>query len=859
MGVCEFNDLASKIISLFNQNQIFLYEATSATSDTSEDFLAFLIQSDVDADIDEYIETFNEKNPDNTYPECIFNGTKYFHTFFPNNLRKRILNFNEWDLSDLYIPAIFSDLDKLRTEREKKSVLNNSIAQKEINDRIDRVLNNFLTPFHKQIESIVSSYYSDCIMSEDCITLLKRLFSTCINLLDDIPFNDSYKHFFHKTATYIKYTQSDFSSLNYTMENNFRIIITGAKGSGKTTFIGDYINCALFTDICYLHYSDSIESTLSQIRFSDPIYATLSYKEIYARLKKKNGSSILIIDDMNLSSNLLSKELEKIDSLNLRIIIITCNVLYKTPKYTSFAVPTFTEDQLIDYYQKISKISDLSQELKTRILIWTSKNPLLISLLAYASRKDSDGVKQMLSTADYTFNLPNVSFKHPYDHQTQSLLGHIKKLYDVSILKHENKILQDNLIILSCFYNYPLPVSFLRKIIPNLHIIDLEQLSELGFLILNHELNIVQLSAPIADAVFTIVRPSAFDQNLEDVLHNITIYIEEYDILLQDLPISGILFPLIKRLQKTITTSNNPHQKKVSHKQEQWWSFVYTCIEYYQSLGNYHSASALIQLLEYPNKETILYSQSQTDPSLFLLVNTWGENDCSFIHKTDDLIKTIEKDKLMLAESAARPELYMPNMVLCNYLASIALDKIILRIVTQQHILDPRNINYEKYFQNLLNIILTTEAPYPQIKKTYYKNSYTLLSAHIETMSCCFIYDFFFSIQCKNKVIKLQMLTVLACQCFNIIHYSSRTFFCKKITNFTRNILFRELTSTLNSCTFLPKYVFQLCFFTFLRYKQLRLGENKNILDLDTVCNYLIKKCPVLSSEEIADYLSFKQ
>ena len=102
----------------------------------------------------------------------------------------------------------------------------------------------------------------------------------------------------------------------------------------------------------------------------------------------------------------------------------------------------------------------------------------------------------------------------------------------------------------------------MRKIIPNLRIIDLEQLSELGFLILNHELNIVQLSAPIADAVFTIVRPSAFDQNLEDVLHNITIYIEEYDILLQDLPISDILIPLVKRLQKTITTSNNPHQKK---------------------------------------------------------------------------------------------------------------------------------------------------------------------------------------------------------------------------------------------------------------------------------------------------------
>lgn len=859
MGVCEFNNLANKIINFFNQNQFFLYEATSANSDTSEDFLAFLIQSDVDADIDEYIETFNEKNPNNTYPKCIFNGTEYFHTFFPNNIRKRILNFNEWDLSDLYIPAIFSDLDNLRTERGKKSVLNNSIAQKEINNRIDRLLNNFLTPFRKQLESTVSIYYSDYIMSKDCIALLKKLFSTCINLLDDIPFSDSYKHFFHKTATYIEYTQSDFSSLNYTMENNFRIIIAGAKGSGKTTFIGDYINRAPFTDICYLHYSGSIENTLSQIRFSDTTYAPLSYKEIYTRLKKKNGSSILIIDDMNLSSNLLSKELKKIDSLNLRIFIITCNTLYKNPKYTSFDVPTFTEDKLIDYYQRISKISNVSQEFKTWLLSWTSKSPLLISLLAYASKKNLDVVKQLLFEKDYTFNCPGVSFKHPYDHQTQSLLGHIKKIYDVSIFKHENKTLQENLIILSCFYNYPLSISFLQKIIPNFCSNNLEQLSELGFLILNRELNTVQLPAPIADAVFTVERPSAFNPNLEEVLHNITVYIEEYDILLQDLPISDILFPLIKRLQRTVITSNNPNQKNVSRNQEQWWSFVYTCIEYYQSLGNYHAASALIELLDYPDKKTILYFQSPMDQDLFSLANIWGKNDYSFYHMVDSLINTIEKDKLNLAESATRPELYMPNMVLCNYLASIGLDKIILRIVTQQHILDPRNINYEKYFQDLLNIILTNGAPYPQIKKTYYKTSYTLLSASIETMTYDFISDFFRSIKsCENKVIKLQLLTVLACQCFNTIYYSIGTPRCIKITEFTENFLFAQLSEILDSCVFLPKYVFELCYFSFLRYKQFHLVENKNILNLDTVFDYLIKKCPVLSSSEKDFYLSFK-
>ena len=90
------------------------------------------------------------------------------------------------------------------------------------------------------------------------------------------------------------------------------------------------------------------------------------------------------------------------------------------------------------------------------------------------------------------------------------------------------------------------------------------------------------------------------------------------------------------------------------------------------------------------------------DQALFSLVNIWGKNDFSFYHIVDSLINTIEKDRLNLAESATRPELYMPNMVLYNYLASIGLDKIILRIVSQQHILYPQSINYEEHFKNLL-------------------------------------------------------------------------------------------------------------------------------------------------------------
>ena len=126
-------------------------------------------------------------------------------------------------------------------------------------------------------------------------------------------------------------------------------------------------------------------------------------------------------------------------------------------------------------------------------------------------------------------------------------------------------------------------------------------------------------------------------------------------------------------------------------------------------------------------------------------------------------------------------------------------------------------------------------------------------------MTYDFISDYFHSINIiENKVIKLQLLTVLACQCFNTIHYSIGTPRCIDITEFIENFLFAQLSKIINSCVFLPKYVFDLCYFSFLRYKHFHLVENKNILNLDTVFDHLIKKCPVLSSSEKDFYLSFK-
>lgn len=854
MGISEFKYLAKNIINFFNENEISLYEGVP---NTLEDFLAFLINSDNDTDIETHIENYMDKNPNITYPKCIFDGTENFHTFFPNDIHEKILNFNKWDFSDLYIKKIDYDLDKLRSKRQRISSLNNSISQEEINSKIYTLINNFGAKFQKELKTMLSVYDCACFDSTDFIFLLRKLFSTCLALLDDIPFSDSCRKIRSNTTVHIDYTQSDFSSLKTAMEKNFRIIISGTRGSGKTTFIKDYLSKTKFTDICYLNYTDSIDNTLSKICFFDATTPTLPYKEICSLLKKKIGSSILIIDDMNLSSNQLSKELKKIDSLKLRIFIITCNTLYENSEYTFVPVPTFSEDKLIDYYQKISKISNLTQDFKTHILKWTSKKPLLVSLLAYASKKNPDAVKQLLFKDEFVYNLSNLSFKYPYDNQTKSLIGHIKKLYDIALFKHEDIILQQYLKELSCFFNYTIPIAFLEKIIPEFDIVNIEKLSDLGFLAYSKEANTVQLSAPIADMIYTVEKPSI--TNLTELLENITKYIENYDIMLNEFPLSDLLYPLIKRLQGTVIVKNNNHQKEVAEVQNNWWRFVYQCIEYYQSIGNYDAAKQLIQLLKYPDKKTIRYSQSPLDKELFSLVNIWNKNDPIFYQTIDRLINHIQKQKLSLNKFEKHYEIYMPNLVLCNYLASIALDRIILRIVSLQHLFYPINVNYESLYVNLLNLIATSDAPYPEVKAIYYRAAYIILSHDIETMSYRFIRKFFDKILlCKNKALQIQMLTIIACQCFNIIQYSSGTTKHIEITKFTRDTLFVQLYSILNCCVFLPKYVFKLCYFSFLRYKELCPFKKENILNLATVFDNLIKKCPVLSSEEKNFYLSLK-
>ena len=158
MGIHEFKCLANNIICFFTQSKIFLYEGTP---NTLEDFLAFLINSDNDIDIETYIENFIDKNPNVIYPQCIFDGSENFHTFFPDNIRKEILNFDKWDLSALYIPSIDSDLDTLEKEKAKKSVSNNSFALTEINNKIYHLINNFLSKFQEQLKTILSNYYSN--------------------------------------------------------------------------------------------------------------------------------------------------------------------------------------------------------------------------------------------------------------------------------------------------------------------------------------------------------------------------------------------------------------------------------------------------------------------------------------------------------------------------------------------------------------------------------------------------------------------------------------------------------------------------------------------------------------------------
>ena len=831
MSIKIFNRLCHELLITLDRHSITFTPGTDASN--IDDLFYFLIGYYDDEKVYDFLEQKddeleNEFSDNTDFPFNILNGKISLKKFFSRDLYKAILSKRDWDISKLYI----------RSEKGRPTP--------KINDALKET--------YTDLTEIYSQYFPLSVVPTDAYSIFVSLLHNSLVLLDDIPFKKTHHYLSADTVGSIAPSKEIMDRFSSALMEHPKLILEGLPGSGKTTFVKYLLQNTPSIDSYYVDFECSLEYTMSQITF-EGAGKGLPDKKIHSILKKKIECSLLIIDGMDLSSKELAQELETLQKLPLRIVVVTRNTLYTDPYFHKFHLQNFSDRDLLDLYQRITWPDvDITDEIKEQLLTLTHRNILLVSLLAHASKKDPLVLDALLSD-DKELSDPSkisVSFKHRYDGKTLKLMGHIKKIYDKTFFQAQDGQLLFYLKALCCFRNALLPIPFLQKIFHGSDIKYLEALEDLGYLHFIDD-SYVQMPPLIADAIYN-TSPSPSFSGLSEIIDTLSDHLMEYDIALDKYPVSDILPLFIQRLLPTVKLKNNPHQKKASHEQDKWWRFVYSCIEYCQSLGDYHSAQAIIDLLQYPDKAEILYSHSSTDKPIFSALNAWLENDPIFNDEIDTAIKAIKDLWKDFRSTGDNVRIYMPNMVIYVYSVSLLFDKILSQFATHRAYLIPLDYKtiYEKTWRSsepLCRVLM------PPLKQNYYENlMWVLFSSDDDFMDGHprILHDV--ALRYENINLQMQFLSAIAIRSFIVMGIDCREKNYSIMYRYINDELLPELTKLINKTLYLPRYTFHLCFYALLRYR-LQLGEANGICSTRSDLEHLIEKCHVLSDDERKDHL----
>ena len=315
--------------------------------------------------------------------------------------------------------------------------------------------------------------------------------------------------------------------------------------------------------------------------------------------------------------------------------------------------------------------------------------------------------------------------------------------------------------------------------------------------------------------------------------------------------LENILYPFAVRLGPTISQKNNPRQKNVSQNQENWWSFLYLTIEYYQMLNKPDTVSSLIQLLIYP--DGILYKKSPYDASILRIFTSWINGESAFRDNIDSLC-TFISDPAKFPPYEASKLHSMLRYLVCNSLDFLIYQELCDPFTPGKNnfsknvelFLNCLNFIYESMDDTTDNSIKTTYHYYTQIFLLIYKDSYLesweFLANHLK-VACAH----------RKKAQKLYHICALIYVCL------------KKILNILPERHFETLTTALSelkaeieSVCMLPGLLGQICLVTCTNCHILMQVYNCSDINLpNEILNSIKEKYSTLRSKDW-DYLHEK-
>ena len=570
---------------------------------------------------------------------------------------------------------------------------------------------------HTNLQDLYIKYLPDCVYPKDDTEAYSNLVRFCCT--GDYRYDNPALHF--STCSFAKASAKsdkfvgrcdELSAISTLLNKKKKLCISGTTGIGKTFLAKNwlYLHKKDFSDIAYIQYTSSFESSLhaSKEKTKDK---QKCYTDI---LKHMSPDALLIIDNMNGTTDTLKHDLHTIFSLPFYVIIITRNTSLTPTDCTLHLQPLPPED-LMSFFPE----TKIKSSVLLNLIDAVNANTLMLSIIskAWAKQNHSESfINSIIEAKKLDSSKNRQKFKILYTGRELTYLGQIREIVHSFFCK--NVLDNDNLSPLnfvSCIPNSEINIKIFLKIVDK-DINWFNQMLELGVF---STLTPTTFFMPqlIADAFYFDAFSTFSFKNYQTYIDNI---LDMFQLTQSESPayeqdISYILYKFILRFSPFVKEVHNKGQITLSSEQQSWCSFIYASIKYMQSLDMIELANDLLKKLTDTSSE-LLYENIIYPVNCLIFFNSWISGSTSGM-------------KALLSYEEGNFHGKNPSADFANFITCILLDKLILDYMHGEEYTS--NDNYLYHYNLMLSSLEISFLS--KDKCNYYQNIYHLLSEPADT------------------------------------------------------------------------------------------------------------------------------